>query len=267
MNIRYSNLPWIYLSSIVIESASACATSGLGRQELGSEHYNHLIKVLRSRPGDKLIAVCLSSGRGYLSVIKSVDRGSRSLEVEIQEDTRLESPYPPVRCLILALLKGKRTEYAIEKATELGVREVVLFEAERSVVRISSASESGDKIKRFRLIAESAAAQSRKLFHPEIMLASSPEQLFEQIDSFNIGLNSRLSCSLSDAAVPIDRLSSVSQAPLAMAIGPEGDFSTSEERLFQEHGFQLVQLSPYVLRSDTAVVCALSMAQALWGRS
>jgi len=250
-----------------VQSPSSGPPSLLGQEQLGPEHYDHLIKVLRSRPGDELVAVCLVSGRGYLSKIKSVDRDKRSLEVEIQEDTRLESPHSPVRCLILALLKGKRTEYAIEKATELGVREIILFEAERSIVRISKSSESSDKIKRLRSVAESAAAQSRKLFHPELMLASSPEQLFKQLDSLNIGLNSRLSCSLSITAVPISKVSAVSQAPLAVAIGPEGDFSGPEERLFQENGFQLVQLSPYVLRSDTAVVCALSMAQALWDRS
>jgi len=229
MNNRFSNLPWIYLDS----SLDACDLDSSDQLELDSEHYNHIVKVLRSRPGQKLVAVSTESRRGYLAEIKEIDKSSKSLVISPIGDTGLASPFHPVQCLILALLKGKRTDYAIEKATELGVRRILLFEAERSVVKVSGLEGGKDKLARFRSIVESAAAQSRKLFLPEVELITSTSELFKRLDILSINSSSRLICSLNELAVPLRECFETTNAPLAMAIGPEGDFTPHEEQEFE----------------------------------
>jgi 16S rRNA (uracil1498-N3)-methyltransferase len=190
---------------------------------------HHLRRVLRLRPGEVL---CAADGRGGYRMC----RMSASAEpLEADGEVQLTEAAAPLLHVGFAPLKGDRTEWVVQKLTELGVDVIELVETARSVVR-AGAERTERRLERRqeRLgeIVRSAAAQSRRLWLPE--LRTNP----------------------AGAALPPGVLADAGGRPLersdpCVLVGPEGGW-TDEER----SGRELVGLSTQVLRAETAAVAA-----------
>lgn len=217
----------------------------------------HLTTVLRLRAGAVITVVERASGKEYEAIIFE-SNGVASAKI-LGELSTLWTP-SPVRTVLFALCKGKANEFVAEKATELRVGRLIFWQAERSVVRLEAKEDRVARAERLTRIAEAAARQSGSQRIPEILVVEDLRASLSILKDDSLDGDRFFSCSLSPNATPFEILPP-STGRSHLVIGPEGDFSSEEERLQLENGFEFVTLGPSRLRSETAAVVAISMAE------
>lgn len=228
------------------------APLSLGSHELPEAQAHYISRVLRLNAG---AAVQLFDGSGveYLGEITEV--GKKLVRVELCEQIAGQ-PESPLRIhLGQGLSRGERMDWAIQKATELGVSEITPIVSERCEVRLKD--ERADKrLAHWRQIAISACEQSGRSSVPMIQ---PPMALTDWLQQSSAELKLVLH--------PVAQALSSHNKPasLAFLIGPEGGLNDSEVTQAQAAGFLAARLGPRVLRTETAPVVALSIAQQLWG--
>jgi 16S rRNA (uracil1498-N3)-methyltransferase len=161
--------------------------------------------------------------------------------------------------LLCALCKGEKNDQICDWATELGCHSIVFWQSSRSIVRLRDDRECSRKVERLGAIASAAAQQSRQPRPPNVSVHRTLASALESLPS--LGVTAKIICSLDSHAKPIDSLVATTSPllPLIVAVGPEGDFSPEEyETLTRERGFIPISLGPSVLRSELAVVVALT---------
>jgi len=227
------------------------APLSLGRHSLPEASAHYISRVLRLSSGS---AVQLFDGSGAEFRGELAEVGKKTVTVELQECLAgmLESP---LRIhLGQGLSRGERMDWAIQKATELGVAQITPIVSERCEVRLND--ERVDKrLAHWRQIAISACEQCGRSVLP---LIHAPVSLRDWLT-----LEADLKLALHPVAEPL--VSHAKPQTLAFLIGPEGGLSESEVAQAADQGFQPARLGPRVLRTETAPVVALSVAQQLWG--
>ncbi|MDH0895149.1 MULTISPECIES: 16S rRNA (uracil(1498)-N(3))-methyltransferase [unclassified Pseudomonas] len=228
------------------------APLSLGQHELPEAQAHYIGRVLRHAAGDA-VQLFDGSGREYRGEL--VEVGKKAVRVELREqlDGLTESP---LRIhLGQGLSRGERMDWAIQKATELGVTEITPIVSERCEVRLKD--ERADKrLAHWRQVAISACEQCGRSVVP---LIHSPQEL----DTWLGQVEAELKLVLHPVAE-----SWVGHTPprsLAFLIGPEGGLNDPEVQRAKAAGFHAARLGPRVLRTETAPVVALSVAQQLWG--
>jgi 16S rRNA (uracil1498-N3)-methyltransferase len=205
--------------------------------------------VLRARVGQEfdLIANGIVR-RGRVSTIKD-DR----VEFELGEEIAQESP-PVNLTLLLAVFKFDRMEWAIEKATELGVSRIIPLIARRTDSHLASAAEK--RVERWRRIAVQASEQSRRAISAAV---TAPMKLRDVI-----GVEAATKIVLSEAEQQTslrEILGGRQNASDAMlAVGPEGGWTQDELDLFAKNGWIPVSLGPTILRVETAAIAAVAIS-------
>lgn len=217
------------------------------RAVLEGEKAHHLGRVLRAQVGQ--VYEVSNGTRVRLGRIDSVAR--EQVEFVLLEEVPAFEPSLKVT-LLLAVVKFDSFEWAIEKATELGVSEIVPLAAERSEKSLLAAAEK--RSERWNKILIEAAQQSRRLRPPQLQAVTCVAQAFaERKNQFGLFLSER------SAAQPLRLvLQSVAIRATTLAIGPEGGWTDSEFDLAQAAGFYEASLGRLILRTETAVVTALA---------
>ncbi|NMC61781.1 MAG: 16S rRNA (uracil(1498)-N(3))-methyltransferase [SAR324 cluster bacterium] len=228
---------------------------------LDAEDSHYLRNVCRLKEGDEIALFDRAGTHPPLtSSIQSTVADRVVVKILSPIETKLQ--LRPVEMLVFAVCKGDKNDLVVQKATELGVGHIWFWQAERSVLRIKQNSLS-ERLNRWRRIAESAAEQSGNQSIPEILLIDDHDRLRENLNALAHQDLLRLCCSLSPQALSLhDCIKDKRQ--VVLAVGPEGDMTPGEEDLFRECNFNLVNLGPAVLRSETAAIVAVAMTQALW---
>ena len=215
--------------------------------QLCAEDAEH-IRALRLRP-DELFVVCDSAGSDHIC------RLGRSVNdvAEIVE-TRLSRGEPSVECSVyIALAKGDRLEYAVQKSVELGASDIKLFLSERCV------SKPGDITKknaRLQKIALEAAKQCGRGRIPNVMAILSYTSAIMQAASAGLPLflyEFENNLHLKEALEQTEKARTIS-----IVTGPEGGFEPHEAEIAKSSGMVSVTLGPRVLRCETAPVAALA---------
>jgi len=208
---------------------------------------HHLGVVLRAQVGQLYE---LSDGeRVCLGRIESV--GRERVEFALLEELPANEPKLRVT-LLLSVVKFDSFEWAIEKATELGVTSIVPLAAERSEKGLLAAAEK--RSERWRKLILEAAQQSRRVRLPVLEPVTQPDS------AFLIG-KERLGIFLSERAnAPALRevLEDTTASDVILAIGPEGGWSDAEVELARAAGFRSASLGHLILRAETAVIAALA---------
>jgi 16S rRNA (uracil1498-N3)-methyltransferase len=209
---------------------------------------HHLGRVLRAQEGQLYE---LSDGqRVRLGRIEKVTRDR--VEFSLLEEIPVHQPTLDVT-LLLSLVKFDAFEWAIEKATELGVSAIVPLAAARSEKALLAAA--GKRAERWKKILAEASQQSRRVRVPLLQSVSLPAQCFgAQPAAVKILLSER-----PDARSLREILQAEPPRKQAdLAIGPEGGWTEAEFAAAQAAGFREASLGKQILRAETAVVAALA---------
>ncbi|GAB6173333.1 RsmE family RNA methyltransferase [Paradesulfitobacterium aromaticivorans] len=220
----------------------------------------HLVRVLRLAPGDKVIGFDNSGGEwlGEVEQIYPESVGIRILGEHYPEVEAKSSVY-----LVTGLAKGDKLEWVVQKGTELGMAGLVPLRAKRSVVRLEG-DKARERVKRWGKIAAQAAKQCQRVREPVIYPVSAWAELKEllpEVTQWVIPYEDEQGLHLSQALAELDR-----SLPLAILIGPEGGFEPEEVSwAFDFLTARAVTLGPRILRAETAALAALTIALSQWG--
>jgi 16S rRNA (uracil1498-N3)-methyltransferase len=209
---------------------------------------HHLGRVLRAQVGQLYE---LSDGIAvWLGRIESVARDR--IQFALLEEIPAHPPAVDI-LLLLSIVKFDAFEWAIEKATELGVGMIVPVAASRSEKALLAAA--GKRLDRWEKIVVEASQQSRRVRVPAI---SSPLPLREAFnEAYPLGAKVILS-ERSNAPALRDVLSAVTVSQATLAIGPEGGWTDEELSLAGVADFREASLGKLILRTETAVVASLA---------
>jgi len=241
----------------------------------------HLARVLRAQPGQ--IIDIVAGGflhRAEITRIASPTPNS-SEEVHLLLHEELESDTALPLHLLIAIFKFDHLEWAIEKATELGVARITPILARRTEKHLAQAALA--RVARWRRIALEASKQSRRTSIPGIAdptpltLALAAEQSPTRILLSELDQSTPLLTVLTKAKPDVSARVPHSSQPHgdgwevespspetthALAIGPEGGWTPEEMQLFLDHIWQPVTLGPRILRAETAAIAAIAIASA-----
>ena len=229
-----------------------------GRAKLRGESAEHLGRVLRAEPGQVYELsdgeqVWLGRVEKNLRALSAPGRG-RNGAIEFALIEQIPARESALRIkLLLSVVKFDRMEWSLEKATELGVTEIVPLEAARSEKALILASKK--RAERWRKILLESAQQSRRLRPPVLAEIAKTEDAFAAANqSAKIILSER-----ADAKLLREILQDVSANEVCLAIGPEGGWTDREFAAAVKNQFREASLGSEILRTETAVVASLAI--------
>jgi 16S rRNA (uracil1498-N3)-methyltransferase len=211
--------------------------------------------VLRLRAGDKL-SLFNGDGNDYAAELVAVGARETRARVLGAQANRSESPLRIV--LAQALARGEKMDWIVQKATELGVAEIVPLVTARSEVKLDE-DRARKRLEHWRAVAISACEQSGRARVPMIAAVQSLSGWLEKLD----GSGTRLAL-LPEGEIAARLLEAPAQV-VALAVGPEGGFDEADVSALRNAGFRGLALGPRVLRTETAGLAAMAALQALFG--
>jgi len=226
-----------------------------GTASLTGDQAAHLARVLRATPGQVFDVV--AGGFLHRGEITSVsgDRIDFLLHEELESDTSL-----PVH-LLLAVFKFDPMEWAIEKATELGVAHITPIAARRTDKHL--AQSAAKRVERWRRIAVEASKQSRRSTIPVIDEPTALKPALEH-SAAEPNLTRILLSETEQNTTLADALAKSPLDGIALAIGPEGGWAADEMNIFSSHNWQPVTLGPRILRAETAVIASIAITSSVY---
>ncbi|PHS29108.1 MAG: 16S rRNA (uracil(1498)-N(3))-methyltransferase [Robiginitomaculum sp.] len=233
--------------------------------KLDREASHYVVNVMRRRVGDPLRLFDGQSGE-WLARLTQV--GRKAVQVRTETQSRAFAMVPDLT-LLFAPVKKSRSEFIVEKATELGVRTLQSVQTRRTIAKPL-------RDERLALIVREAAEQTERLDLPKILASAPLKEVLQNWDAERV----LIFCDEAgeDADQPwggehgraLPMLESLQRDPpgqkAAILIGPEGGFTPEERASLRACAFvRPVTLGPRILRADTAAVAALSLWQAVGG--
>lgn len=211
------------------------------------EAAHHLGRVLRAQTGQLYE---LSDGEQvWLGRIENVTRD----RIQFALLEQLPAFHPSVNVtLLLAVVKFDAFEWAIEKATELGVSTIVPLAAERSEIGLVAAAKK--RSDRWKKILLEASQQSRRIRVPTLQSVRVLDDAFsDDSEGLRLCLSER-----PEAPSLKTALSNIKAQSATLAIGPEGGWTDRELEVARQNAFREASLGRRILRTETAVVTALA---------
>jgi 16S rRNA (uracil1498-N3)-methyltransferase len=219
-----------------------------------------MIRVLRAQPG--MEADVVAGGHVFHAQVAAVGRD----EVRFNLITELEAEPALPLTLVMAIYKFDHMEWAIEKATELGVKAVAPVIARRTEKHLAAAA--AQRTERWRRIAHEAAQQSRRsdvplIFDPTPLAtrvrAASEAARDDSASAYIVLAEQERTTTLRHALKEAMAAAETEMPTLEIAIGPEGGWAPTEEALFDANGWRAASLGPRILRAETAAIAALAV--------
>lgn len=215
---------------------------------------NHIKNVLRMKPGEELL---ISNGvdKDYYCKIEDISEDEVKAEIlNVDEDgSELDTEFYLFQCLP----KGDKMELIIQKAVELGVKEIIPVSSKRAIVKLDD-KKAVSKVKRWNSISESAAKQSKRIIVPSVKEPMS----FKEAVKYSEGLDMSIIPyehyrDMKETRQVIDKIQPGMK--VGIFIGPEGGFDESEVLMAVEAGIERVSLGRRILRTETAGMTILSV--------
>jgi 16S rRNA (uracil1498-N3)-methyltransferase len=218
------------------------------------DEVRHIRKVLRLRAGDEVV-VFDGSAKEYEGTI--IEEDSTSVEIMIQNTLSSKSESTLEITLAQSLLKGEKMDYLIQKATELGVKQIIPFSSSRSVPLLEE-SRRLRRYHRWERIAIEASKQCGRAVVPRIEPFQDFLEMVQAVspDSLRLILWEKEGARLKEILTGLKE-----KQKIFFVVGPEGGFTQEEIEKAQKEGFILVHLGRRILRSETSSLCLLSILQ------
>lgn len=227
---------------------------------LEGELFRHVVRVLRLGAGAELTLVD-DQGVEHRGTIQRVERERALVGIAASRVPGDGTGETPAITICQALPKGEKTELILQKGTELGVHDFLLFAGRRSVPRIRQEQRTA-KLERWNRIAAEAARQCGRRSVPSVSWFPDAEQAAGSC-------RHDLRLLLWEGEQRQGLKSALEQLPrpvsAVVAIGPEGGFDPLEVRCFSELGFLPVTLGERILRTETASLAITAILQYIWG--
>ena len=223
------------------------------------ELYRHMARVLRLQAGSEVTLID-DAGHELAGVIAEV--GAKRLTVRITGRVIVSEPEGGVRItLYQGLPKGEKLDLILQKCTELGIAEVVTFDASRSIVKLRGDRGAG-RLERCEKIVQEAARQSGRRTAPKVSIGGSLETVLRDCRHAV-----KLLLWEGEQTLGLAACFRAHQAPesVAIVVGPEGGLSEEEVAQAIACGFTPVSLGRRILRTETAGFAMLSILQFHWG--
>ena len=224
------------------------------RIELTGAAFHYLTRVLRLSKGSAL-TLFNGDGRDYLAEIIGIE--SKSVMVRMMGNAVAANESPLKITLVQGVSRGERMDYALQKATELGVFCIQPVISRRVEVRLDK-NRQVKRLKHWQGVVISACEQSGRAIVPEV---KSPLSLSEWVDTADSSPRFVLDPDKQNKLADL----SIADRSLSLVIGPEGGFTGEEMQRFQSSGLTPVSLGPRVLRTETAGPAAIAVLQAKTG--
>jgi 16S rRNA (uracil1498-N3)-methyltransferase len=213
----------------------------------------HMTRVLRAQPG--MEADVVAGGHVFHAQVVTV----ASDEVRFNLIAELEADPALPLTLVMAVYKFDHMEWAIEKATELGVAAIAPVIAKRTEKHLALAAHK--RAERWRRIAHEASQQSRRC---DVPLIDDPIPLAARVRATSsltriVLAEQERTTTLRNAMDEAVAAAGTEMPTLEIAIGPEGGWAPEEEALFDANGWRAASLGPRILRAETAAIAALAV--------
>jgi 16S rRNA (uracil1498-N3)-methyltransferase len=217
---------------------------------LTADEARHLREVLRLKPGDE-VSVFDGEGKEFRAQVASARR--EFAELELGDEIAPARPESPLRItLAVALLKGEKFDLVVQKATELGVAEIVPLITRYADIKLRDESDATKRVARWQRIALEAAKQCGRVLVPEVSAAKqlgsvlkSPCLLFSEKGGHG--------------------LTQIETTEITAIIGSEGGWSNEELEQARAAGAQIVTLGGRILRAETAAITVAALLQHRFG--
>jgi len=228
-----------------------------GRLLLEGPDAHHLAVVRRAKPGDRFLAGD-GSGGVYEAAIESAS--PTTINARVIAENHL-SPVVPSVTVLQGLAKGEKVDLVVQKLVEIGVDEIAVFMAGRSVPKWDSAKQASSQA-RWRRIASEAAKQSRRAWLPLVHGPLSMDEAARLSQRSQLSLVAEPGAKIKlREAIEQDSVSSV-----ALTVGPEGGLSEEEVEAFVALGSRPVSLGTQIMRTETAALVMASLVMFGLGR-
>jgi 16S rRNA (uracil1498-N3)-methyltransferase len=224
--------------------------------ELPAAAAHHASRVLRLRVGDE-VQIFDGLGNALDATINEIT-GKRVLLGNLQ--TCMVQSESGLRIVLAqAMCSSDKMDWIVQKATELGVSEILPVQAQRSVAKLSG-TRAEKRTEHWRSVAISACEQCGRNTLP---LIHAPQELDSWLLSMRSNSGSKFIL-LPGGATQL-RAQTKPNLSVTVVIGPEGGFTSDEANVAQQMGFAPILLGPRILRTETAALATVSAIQTLWG--
>lgn len=207
----------------------------------------HIKIVMRMKENEKIIVVY--ENIPYLCELENINQ---ELTVNIKEQMEIRKDKLPKITLIIPLLKEQKMDLILQKATELGVCEIIPVILSRSIIKIDEKKEN-NKIDRWMRIVKEASEQSHRNEIPTITNIKTIEEL--ELKDLNIV------CSTRERAnnIKYTLKNNITCDTINVVVGPEGGLTEKEEEILLKKGFEAVTLGTRIMRVETVPIYIMSV--------
>ena len=217
---------------------------------------HHALRVRRVREKEKLV---VTDGFGLVGEVEVLALGPGDQVTVKVVDKKNKVKKKPKVAVAQALAKGERSDLAVESLTEVGVDEIIPWQANRCIVKWDDKSEKG--VEKWKQIARESSKQSRRAFFPEIINCLNSKELVGIFEDF-----SKVIVLDPDSTVLFTDLVEHITEDVLLIIGPEGGIDENEMQLFSEYGALTANLGETILRTSTAggISAAILLSKTRW---
>ena len=225
--------------------------------DLPTSGAEHVVRVLRMQVGQSL-TVFNGDGRDHAAEVTRIDK--RGVAVRITSAGVAISAESPLQItLAQGIARGEKMDWIVQKATELGVHQIVPVITERTEVKLD-AERAHRRVAHWQSIVTSACEQSGRAVVPGV---ASPIKLTDWCA--RLGKNGGVRLSLDPQSAVSPRQLELDGRSATLIVGPEGGLAKNDLALLAQAEFFGLRLGPRILRTETAGIAAISALQALFG--
>ena len=222
--------------------------------QFSKDQVHQLKKVMRVRVGEQFEVV---DDESRLAIVEVTEL--EPFEVKFVKLLEQKVELPVAVTIAVGLSKGDKLDWIVQKATELGVSEIVPLSMTRNVVKWSG-DKANKKIERLQKIAEEASEQSHRLKVPHVTSVMTLKELANYTSDFEQKLIAyEESAKVGESLQLVKSLQSLQENERVIFVfGPEGGIEEQEVELLEESGYLPCSLGPRILRAETAPLYALA---------
>ena len=218
--------------------------------ELSKDDSNHIVRIMRKQKNDKVYVVFNKEIKYICTIVdNNVDKvlvtPYEQVDGSNELSTKITVAIPP--------LKNDKIEYLIQKLTELGVSNILLFNSERNIAKIKK-DKVDSKLTRWSKIVKEAAEQSKRNLIPDITYVDSLRDLIIFSEKYNHKVVAYEKESVNEDNINLKNLlnSNLNNKDVIAVFGSEGGLSENEINILTENNFDVIGLGKRILRAETA---------------